>query len=118
MYLPGVGPKRAELLKKEVDVVSFEDLLYYFPYKHIDRSRFYRVSEITGDMPYIQLKGRIVFFDTVGEGRKKRLIGKFTDDTGTIDLVWFQGLKYITDKYRPGTEYIVFGRSKASPRAG
>lgn len=113
MYLPGVGPKRAELLKKEVDVVSFEDLLYYFPYKHIDRSRFYRVSEITGDMPYIQLKGRIVFFDTVGEGRKKRLIGKFTDDTGTIDLVWFQGLKYITDKYRPGTEYIVFGRPKA-----
>jgi ATP-dependent DNA helicase RecG len=110
MYLTGVGPKRAEILRKEADIASFEDLLYYFPYKYVDRSRFYTVREITGDMPYIQLKGRIIFFDTAGEGRTRRLVGKFTDGTGTIDLVWFQGIKYITDKYKTGQEYIVFGK--------
>ena len=110
MYLAGVGPRRAEILRKEAEIVSFEDMLYYFPYKYVDRSKFYKVSEIDGDMPYIQLKGRIIFFDTVGEGRSRRLIGKFTDGTGTIDLVWFQGQKFITDKYRTGQEYIVFGK--------
>jgi ATP-dependent DNA helicase RecG len=110
MYLTGVGPKRAEILKKEANIVSFEDLLYYFPYKYVDRSRFYTVSEINGNMPYIQLKGRIILFDTAGEGRTRRLIGKFTDGTGTVDLIWFQGIKYITDKYKTGQEYIVFGK--------
>ena len=110
MYLTGVGPKKAEILRKEAGIASFEDLLYYFPYKYVDRSRFYTVSEIDGSMPYIQLKGCIVLFDIVGEGRTKRLIGKFTDGTGTIDLVWFQGIKYITDKYKTGQEYIVFGK--------
>ncbi|MDF9829878.1 ATP-dependent DNA helicase RecG [Parabacteroides sp. PF5-6] len=109
-YLPGVGPRKAEILQKELRLVSFEDLLYYFPYKYIDRSRFYKVAEVNGNMPYIQLKGRILYFDTVGEGRTKRLIGKFTDGTGMIDLVWFKGLSYVTDKIRPGTEYIVFGK--------
>lgn len=109
-YLPGVGPKKAEILRKEAQIVSYEDLLFYFPYKYIDRSRFYKVAEIRGDMPYIQLKGRILYFETFGEGRSKRLVGKFTDGTGTIDLVWFKGLNYITDKYRPGTDYIVFGK--------
>jgi ATP-dependent DNA helicase RecG len=110
MYLAGVGPRRAEVLRKEAEIVSFEDMLYYFPYKYVDRSRFYKVSEIDGDMPYIQLKGRILFFDTIGEGRTRRLIGKFSDGTGTIDLVWFQGQKFITDKYRTGQEFIVFGK--------
>ncbi|MDR1382005.1 MAG: ATP-dependent DNA helicase RecG [Tannerella sp.] len=110
MYLQGVGPKRAEILGKEANIASYEDLLYYFPYKYVDRSRFYSVSEIDGNMPYIQLKGRIVFFDTVGEGRARRLVGKFTDGTGTIDLVWFQGIKYVTEKYKTGQEYIVFGK--------
>ena len=84
-YLPGVGPRKADILKKEAEIVSYEDLLYYFPYKYVDRSRFYTVSEVTGSMPYIQLKGKILFFDQVGEGRSKRLIGKFTDGTGTLD---------------------------------
>jgi ATP-dependent DNA helicase RecG len=110
MYLTGVGPKRAEILRKEANIASFEDLLYYFPYRYVDRSRFYTVSEINGDMPYIQLRGRIVFFDTVGEGKSRRLIGKFTDGTGTVDLVWFQGRKYVTGKYITGQEYIVFGK--------
>ena len=110
MYLTGVGPKKAEMLRDEANIASYEDLLYYFPYKYIDRSRFYTISEINGNMPYIQLKGRIVLFDIVGELRTKRLIARFTDGTGTIDLVWFKGLKYITDKYKTGTEYIVFGK--------
>lgn len=109
-YLPGVGPKKAEILRKEADISSYEDLLFYFPYKYIDRSRFYKVAEVNGNMPYIQLKGRILYFDTVGEGRTRRLVGKFTDGTGTIDLVWFKGLNYITEKYHPGTEYIIFGK--------
>lgn len=110
MYLPGVGPKKAEILRKEAGLSSYEDLLFYFPYKYIDRSRFYKVSEITGNMPYIQLKGRILYYDTVGEGRTRRLVAKFSDGTGTIDLVWFKGLNYVTDKYKTGTEYIVFGK--------
>lgn len=109
-YLPGVGPKKAEILRKEAEISSYEDLLFYFPYKYIDRSRFYKVAEISGTMPYIQLKGRILYFETVGEGRTKRLVGKFTDGTGTIDLVWFKGLNYITEKYHPATDYIVFGK--------
>ena len=110
MYLPGVGPKKAEILRKEAGISSYEDLLFYFPYKYIDRSRFYKVAEVTGNMPYIQMKGRILYYDTVGEGRTRRLVAKFTDGTGTIDLVWFKGLNFVTDKYKPGTEYIVFGK--------
>ena len=109
-FLTGVGPKRAEILQKEVSITSFEDMLYYFPYKYVDRSRIYKISEISDEMPYLQLKGRILRFETVGEGRTKRLIAKFTDGLDTIDLVWFKGLKFITDKYRVGQEYIVFGK--------
>ena len=110
MYLPGVGPKKAEILQKEAGISSYEDLLFYFPYKYIDRSRFYKVAEVNGDIRYIQLKGRILFFDTVGEGRTRRLIGKFTDGTGTIDLVWFKGINYVLDKIKTGVDYIVFGK--------
>lgn len=109
-YLPGVGPRKAEILQKEANIVSYEDLLYYFPYKYMDRSRFYHVSEITSHMPYIQLKGRILFFELVGEGFAKRLIGKFSDGTGTIDLVWFKGLNYVQSKLKTDVEYIIFGK--------
>lgn len=110
MYLPGVGSKRAEILKKEVDISSYEDMLSYYPYKYIDRSRFYKVSEVTAQLPYIQLKGRILYFDTLGEGSSKRLVGKFTDGTGTMDLVWFKGLNYVKEKVKVGVDYIVFGK--------
>ncbi len=109
-YLPGVGPKKAEILLKEAKISSFEDLLYYFPYKYIDRSRFYTVSEIKENMPYIQLKGRILSFETLGEGRARRLVARFTDGTGALDLVWFKGIAYVKDKYSIGKEYIVFGK--------
>lgn len=109
-FLAGVGPKKAEILNKEIDVFSIEDLLYYFPYKYIDRSRIYFIHEIDGNMPYIQIKGRITAFETFGEGRKKRLVAHFTDGTGFIDLVWFQGARFIEDKYRINLPYIVFGK--------
>jgi len=109
-YLPGVGEKKGEILKQELEIRSFEDLLYYFPYKYIDRSRMHRVSEINADMMYVQLKGRILSFETQGEGMSKRLTARFTDGTGVIELVWFKGLKFITGKYLLNTEYLVFGK--------
>ncbi len=109
-FLSGVGPQRAETLNKELSVYSFKDLLYYFPYKYVDRSRLYRISEIDGNMPYIQLKGQILSYETFGEGRQRRLVAHFSDGTGIIDLVWFQGLKFITSRYTPRKDYIIFGK--------
>lgn len=110
MYLPGVGPQRAAVLNKELSIYSLHDLLYYFPYKYVDRSRLYHVVDIDGNMPYIQLKGEILSFETFGEGRQRRLVAHFSDGTGVIDLVWFQGIKYLLTRYKLHTEYIVFGK--------
>ena len=109
-YLPGVGPQRAAILNKELSVCSMHDLLYYFPYKYVDRSRLYYIHEIDGNMPYIQLKGEILSFETFGEGRQRRLVAHFSDDTGVVDLVWFQGIKYLSRRYKTHTKYIVFGK--------
>ena len=109
-YLQGVGPQRATLLNKELDIHSLHDLLYYFPYKYVDRSRLYYIHEIDGNMPYILLKGQILSFETVGEGRQRRLVAHFSDGTGVVDLVWFQGIKYLMGKYKVHEEYIVFGK--------
>lgn len=109
-YLPGVGPQRAAILNKELNVYSLHDLLYYFPYKYVDRSRLYYAHEIDGNMPYIQLKGKILSFETFGEGRQRRLVAHFSDGTGVVDLIWFQGIKYLIGKYKLNQEYIVFGK--------
>ncbi len=109
-YLQGVGPQRATILNKELNIFSLHDLLYYFPYKYVDRSRLYYIHEIDGNMPYIQLKGQILSFETIGEGRQRRLVAHFSDGTGVIDLVWFQGIKYLMGKYKAHEEYIVFGK--------
>lgn len=109
-FISGVGPQKAEVLNKELKIFSLHDLLFYFPYKYIDRSRIYYVHEIDGNMPYIQLKGKIISFETLGDGPQRRLVGHFTDGTGVIDLVWFRGIKYITGKYKLHEEYIVFGK--------
>lgn len=109
-YISGVGPQKAAVLNKELGVYTLHDLIYYFPYKYVDRSRIYHISEIDGNMPYIQLKGRILGFETIGEGRQRRLIAHFSDDTGIVDLIWFQGIKYILEKYKLREEYIVFGK--------
>ncbi|MBE6272471.1 MAG: ATP-dependent DNA helicase RecG [Bacteroides sp.] len=109
-YLQGVGPQRATMLNKELNIYSLRDLLYYFPYKYVDRSRLYYIHEIDGNMPYIQLKGQILSFETVGEGRQRRLVAHFSDGTGVVDLVWFQGIKYLMGRYKAHEDYIVFGK--------
>lgn len=109
-FLPGVGPKRAELLSKELGISTFRDMLYTFPFRYIDRSRFYSVREIDSSAVYVQLRGRITRIDKAGSGRNLRLIAKFTDGTGYIDLVFFKGLKWMEDKLQVGSEYIIFGK--------
>ena len=89
-YVPGIGPKRASILNTELDIFTLEDLLRYYPYRYVDRSRLYYVHEVEGSMPYVQLKGKITAFETFGEGRKRRLVAHFTDGTGFIDLVCFK----------------------------
>lgn len=109
-YLKGVGPKRAELLEKEHGIRTCRDLLYFFPYKYIDRSKIYSISEIDPNLAYIQVKGKIVSFRVEGQRYKPRLVAVFTDNTGKLELVWFQGTQWVTRNYQPGIEYIVFGR--------
>lgn len=109
-YLPGVGPKRAELLNKELGVYTFGDLLYYFPFRHVDRSTIHKISEVNGEMPYIQLLGRFITFTAVGEGARRRLQALFTDGTGTIEVVWFNRVKSLQETLKTGVEYLLFGK--------
>ena len=111
MYLSGVGPRRKEILSKELNIRTFGDLLQYYPYKYVDRSRIYTIAELWGDMPFVQIKGRILSFEEFAMGaRKKRVVAHFSDETGVADLVWFQGSQYVYNQYKVGTEYIVFGK--------
>jgi len=109
-YIQGVGPKKADVLHKEIEVASWEDMLYYFPYKYIDRSKIFKIREIDGNMPYIQLKGKIIRYEALGEGRSRRLTAKFQDETGSVELVWFRSIKSIPNIYKINTEYILFGK--------
>ena len=111
MYLPGVGPKRKETLNKELNVRTWRDLLEYYPYKYVDRSRVYTADELSADMPFVQMAGRILSFDEYAMGlRKKRIVAHFTDGHGIVDLVWFSGGQYIYNNYKVGVDYIVFGK--------
>jgi len=109
-FLPGVGPKRADLLYKELKIKTYRDLIYYFPFKYIDRTKFYNISEIHSQMPYIQVKGRIRSLETVGTGNKQRLSAQFYDNTGTIELIWFRAIKWQKEHLKLNKEYIVFGK--------
>lgn len=109
-FLKGVGPQRAALLNKELGIFTFGDLIQHFPFRHEDRTKFYSIKEVSDEMPYVQLKGKITRKNVVGTGIKKRLVAEFSDPTGTIELVWFKGIKWIADKLVPGTEFVVFGR--------
>ena len=132
-YLPGVGPNRKKMLSQELGIETFGDLLQYYPYKHVDRSRLYDIGELNGDMPFVQVKGHILSFETFkmsarkervvahftdGTGkvmdltwRKERVVAHFTDGTGKVmDLTWFNGGKYAKQSYKIGTEYVIFGR--------
>lgn len=109
-YLKGVGPQRAELLKKELNIFTFQDLLNHFPFRHIDRTKFHAINEINADLSFIQLKGKIVSKQLVGVGRKQRLTAILSDGSNTIDLVWFKGIKWVDKMVFVGQTYIVFGR--------
>jgi ATP-dependent DNA helicase RecG len=112
MYLPGVGPNRKKILSDELGIQTFGDLLEYFPYKHVDRSKVYTVHELTGDMPFVQVVGHVLSFETFKmSARKERVVAHFSDGTGVMDLVWFgAGGKYAKQNYRIGTDYLVFGK--------
>ena len=109
-YLKGVGPMRAEMLRKETEVSTFGDLLHYYPFRYVDRSKFYTVSDIDSDTAWLQLKGKVVSMQTIGAGRASRLVMNFKDATGTTELVWFQGIRWIKEKVEVGREYIIFGK--------
>ena len=110
MYLPGVGPKRKEILVSQLNIKTWGDLIEHYPYKYVDRSRVYPIRELSGDMPLVQIKGAIQVFEEFGEGRKKRIVAHFSDGRDVVDLVWFGGKNWVYDTYKPGTEYIVFGK--------
>lgn len=111
MYLPGMGPKRKDILNRELHIQTWGELLEYYPYKYVDRSRIYTIIELSVDMPFVQIKGKILSFEEFVNGpRRKRLVAHFTDGTGIVDLVWFQGVQYAAKTYKVEREYIVFGK--------
>ena len=111
MYLPGVGPHRKEILGKELGIHTYRDLLEYFPYKYVDRTKLYLISELSQDMPFVQIKGKILSYEEVEMGkRKKRIVAHVTDGHGIVDIVWFNGTKYIYQNYQINKEYIIFGK--------
>ena len=110
-FLPSVGTKTKEILSKELGIRSYGDLLEYYPYKYVDRSKIFHISELTSDMPFVQLKGKILSYEEVDIGkRNKMLVAHFSDGYGVVDLVWFRSTQYIIKSYKVGTEYIVFGK--------
>lgn len=109
-FLKGVGPKRAELLQKELGIFTYGQLLDYFPFRYIDRTRFYKIAELNPELPYVQILGRITSKEQIGEKHKKRIVARLSDETGTIELVWFQSLKWVDEHVMKGKVYIVFGK--------
>lgn len=117
-FLPGVGPSRKKILSAELGIATYGDLLMCFPYKYVDRSHIYTIREVTGEMPFVQICGRILSFETFEMGpRKERVVAHFSDGTGIMDLVWFNGGQYAKKTYKIGTEYVIFGRPPSSTDA-
>lgn len=109
-YLKGVGPARAEMLNKELQIFTFGEMLSFFPYRYIDRTKIVKIAEIKDDVAYIQIKAKIISVHTTGTYHSKRVIATVRDNSGELDIIWFQGIKWIIDKLKPGTEYIIFGK--------
>ncbi len=114
-YLKGVGPQKADLLKKELRIFNYNDLLTFYPFRYVDRTKFYKIKEINADLPYVQLRGKIVSTEFVGTKRTKRFVAMFSDGTGVLELVWFQGAKWISERIKPhmSNEYVIFGKPTA-----
>jgi len=109
-YLKGVGPQRAALLNKELSIFTYADLLQHYPFRYEDRSKFYAVSELSDEMSFVQIKGRIISKELIGAGPKKRLVAVFTDGQREMELIWFQGINWVAEKIKPGIDYIAFGK--------
>jgi ATP-dependent DNA helicase RecG len=109
-YLRGIGLQKAELLKKELQLFTYGDLIQFYPFRYEDRTRFYRISELDESLPHVQIKGHIRAMETVGEGHKKRLVAYFADGSGELELVWFQAQKWVARQLKPGVQYVVFGK--------
>jgi len=114
-YLKGVGPQKADLLKKELRIFTYSDLLTFYPFRYVDRTKFYKIKEINADLPYVQLRGKIVSTEFVGTKRAKRFVAMFSDGTGVLELVWFQGAQWISERIKPhlNNEYVIFGKPSA-----
>lgn len=112
-YLKGVGPRRGEMLKKELSIFTFHDLLHSYPFRYIDKTTFHRIRDLRQDSGQVQLRGILRRLSTVGDGRKRRMTGRFRDESGAIDLVWFTGLHWLEKMLVVGQEYVVFGRVSA-----
>ncbi len=115
-FLKGVGPQKAALINKELSIFTYGDLVQHYPFRYEDRTKFYKTSEVHADLPFVQVKGRISGLETIGEGFKKRLVAKFTDDEGTIELVWFKGIQWVSKKLKLGVDYVAFGKPAAFGR--
>jgi len=109
-YLKGVGPRRGELLRKDAGVSTYYDMLTYYPFRHVDRSRFMPIGEINSENVYLQIRGKVTDIQMIGQGRKARFVVTIRDTSGSIDLVWFQGINWVKDKFTPGSEWVVFGK--------
>src|SRR5574344_559495 len=109
-YLKGIGPERAKMLQRELGIFTYEDLLLYFPFRYVDRSQVSTINSINVEAPYVVLKGVISNPHTVNTGRSVHLTAIFTDGTGTIELLWFQGIRWIKDSLKPNIEYVVMGK--------
>jgi len=110
-YVKGVGPSRAEWLKKELNIYTFSDLLTHYPFRYVDRTKFYKINEISDEMPYVQVRGVLEHLEITGQKKSKRLVALLRDQTGTVELVWFQGQQWMAEKLKTGIEYVVFGKA-------
>ena len=109
-FLPGVGPKRAAILTQELKITTVAELIYYFPYKYIDRTKFYKIREINETLPFIQIKGVITSLETIGEGRSQRMVANFYDGENHMELVWFRGIKFVKATLKMNFPYVIFGK--------
>lgn len=112
-FLPGVGPRRATIFAQEAGIHSLEQLLHYFPYRYIDRSRYYKIREVNSASSYVQIVGRFIKFETIGQAYKKRLVAKFVDETGALEIIWFKGLSFVEKNLKEDVDYLIFGKPSA-----